>query len=181
MHFHHRNPQEKLFGISAVNIKNKPWDEVANEIKKCDLLCSNCHGEEEDKLSRERFLKDNPRLESEVMPTMSWGEILSIVGRRTTRKRTEYKLNCVFCGKDIMTRRHVKFCSKICANEGKRKSPIPLREELEVLRANEMSWDDIGKKYGVKRTAVMKWAKHYGLPTRHRARSSTVECLPDVQ
>lgn len=40
--FHHKNPSDKLFNISA-NLYNKNWDLVKNEVLKCCLLCHNCH------------------------------------------------------------------------------------------------------------------------------------------
>lgn len=40
--FHHRNPEEKLFGISNALV-NRSMDEILEEVKKCDLLCANCH------------------------------------------------------------------------------------------------------------------------------------------
>jgi len=47
LHFHHRNPNEKDFGISA---KTKSFDVMKLEVDKCDLLCSNCHAEEHERL-----------------------------------------------------------------------------------------------------------------------------------
>ncbi len=43
MTFHHRNPSEKLFGISDTN--QKELIKVVDELNKCDLLCANCHFE----------------------------------------------------------------------------------------------------------------------------------------
>jgi len=46
LEFHHRNPQEKSFGISQGG-NSRSWDKVQKELDKCDLLCSNCHKEVE--------------------------------------------------------------------------------------------------------------------------------------
>ena len=40
--FHHLDPKEKEFGISGNNFSKKRIEE---EIKKCILVCKNCHGE----------------------------------------------------------------------------------------------------------------------------------------
>lgn len=45
LEFHHRNPSEKKFVLSAREITAKPWVKVLQEAVKCDLLCSNCHAE----------------------------------------------------------------------------------------------------------------------------------------
>src|SRR3989344_526338 len=39
--FHHTNPKEKDFIIG--NVANKSWDSILKELKKCILLCANCH------------------------------------------------------------------------------------------------------------------------------------------
>jgi 5-methylcytosine-specific restriction endonuclease McrA len=42
--FHHRNPKEKNFGVSARGM-TRSLEKVKNEIEKCVLLCANCHME----------------------------------------------------------------------------------------------------------------------------------------
>lgn len=44
LHFHHRNPEEKVFQLNVTNF-SKPKESIEAEIKKCDLVCANCHGE----------------------------------------------------------------------------------------------------------------------------------------
>jgi len=41
MQFDHRNPEDKLFGISS--FKNVAIDILNSEIAKCDVVCANCH------------------------------------------------------------------------------------------------------------------------------------------
>ena len=41
--FHHREPNEKDFSIGSYKIMS--WEKIKTELNKCDLLCSNCHGE----------------------------------------------------------------------------------------------------------------------------------------
>lgn len=45
LQFHHRNPEEKSFGLSQSG-NTRSWQEYLNEAMKCDLLCANCHAEE---------------------------------------------------------------------------------------------------------------------------------------
>lgn len=42
--FHHRDPTEKDFGISAIP-NTIHWSIVKRELDKCHLLCANCHSE----------------------------------------------------------------------------------------------------------------------------------------
>ena len=40
---HHRNPKEKSFSIGQARQSRLGRDKVISELKKCDLLCANCH------------------------------------------------------------------------------------------------------------------------------------------
>ena len=44
LEFHHLDPKTKEFGISTEGIPRR-WDKIAAELKKCVLLCANCHRE----------------------------------------------------------------------------------------------------------------------------------------
>lgn len=43
LHFHHRNPDNKLFGLSNCISCHKSWEKIKEEIDKCELICPNCH------------------------------------------------------------------------------------------------------------------------------------------
>lgn len=49
--FHHRNRDEKIFGLSLNELWSRKWTEVIDEYNKCDLLCLNCHSETEDEIA----------------------------------------------------------------------------------------------------------------------------------
>ena len=51
LQFHHLDKSTKLFGISDKlskrnNLSKIKWKEIKNEIRKCIVLCANCHAEE---------------------------------------------------------------------------------------------------------------------------------------
>jgi hypothetical protein len=50
LHFHHVNPGEKSFGLTAAT--GKALDTCREEARKCVLVCANCHGEIETGLIR---------------------------------------------------------------------------------------------------------------------------------
>lgn len=43
LEFHHKNPEEKDFGISSGNTRS--WKKIKEELDKCIMLCANCHRE----------------------------------------------------------------------------------------------------------------------------------------
>jgi hypothetical protein len=47
LHFHHKNPKDKKFEITGAiwNRCKVTEEEIIEEIKKCNLLCANCHSE----------------------------------------------------------------------------------------------------------------------------------------
>jgi len=44
LQFHHRDPDQKDFGI-AKSGRCHTWEKVQEELDKCDMLCANCHAE----------------------------------------------------------------------------------------------------------------------------------------
>lgn len=50
--FHHLDPKTKLFGLTTRETMLK-WERVFAEMKKCVLVCANCHGEIHDDLISE--------------------------------------------------------------------------------------------------------------------------------
>lgn len=43
LHFHHKDPNEKDFGIAKGGTRK--WEDVKVELDKCIMVCANCHGE----------------------------------------------------------------------------------------------------------------------------------------
>lgn len=62
--FHHKIPEEKTKGIAQMMHNNTAWNKIEEEMKKCILLCANCHREyhyfaKENNLTLEEYLKKN--------------------------------------------------------------------------------------------------------------------------
>lgn len=56
--FHHVDDSDKSFGLSIREMTGYAWERVISEIKKCVLVCHNCHGEIHDGLiSKVRITK----------------------------------------------------------------------------------------------------------------------------
>ena len=43
--FHHKIPKKKLFEVNGWAFRNKSWEVLLMEARKCMLLCHNCHYE----------------------------------------------------------------------------------------------------------------------------------------
>ena len=52
--FHHKNSNTKEFELSVTSIRKYTKEKRDNEVVKCDLLCLNCHQEEEERISKEK-------------------------------------------------------------------------------------------------------------------------------
>ena len=45
MTFHHIDSKNKKFTLDTRNLSQKTWEDIIEEVKKCQLLCFNCHME----------------------------------------------------------------------------------------------------------------------------------------
>lgn len=136
LEFHHKDPLQKSFSIGESMICS--FKRLQEEIKKCILICANCHRElHAEEKTRRTF--NNPIL-----------------------KRSD-KI-CSICHKQYTPKDNVqKFCSIECYGLSTRKVTRPNKQILELEIANN-NFVQLGKKYGVSDNAVRKWAKKYGIP-----------------
>ena len=146
--FHHINPDEKAFTIQE-NC-NRSWETVSAEIKKCALLCSNCHRELHNGLIEEIL-------------TSPYDEEKALEISRLIEDLKTHKVNyCKECGVEVS--RGNDRCPN-CAAKAKRKVERPSREELKKLIRTE-SFVSIANLFGVTDNAVRKWCDGYDLPRR---------------
>lgn len=66
LQFHHLEPDKKDFILGAVG--NKSWDSILNEIKKCALLCANCHMIEHSTKNDALFLEEALNYKGRSLP-----------------------------------------------------------------------------------------------------------------
>lgn len=64
--FHHTNPKEKDFIIG--NIANKSWDSILKELKKCILLCANCHAIHHSTKNEAAFITEANNYKGRALP-----------------------------------------------------------------------------------------------------------------
>lgn len=165
LEFHHLDPFKKKYTITDYLLK--PLEEQIEELKKCVLLCSNCH----------RAYHGGDITQSFVSSFNEEKALFYIQKEREERflaNSTLTKLNiCPTCGKTIFSSRN-KYCSKQCYYIGKsivkpkeftvnNNLSIPNREELKQL-IKKKPFTTIAKEYHITDNMVRKWCDKYNLP-----------------
>lgn len=147
-HFHHRDPNQKEFGISSSTTN---WEKYWSEAEKCDLLCANCHSIEHSDYTDPTFLSDVETYSGRVL------EKTDHVWKNQNPLATKTEKTCDFCQRVFVPRTiSQKFCSIECRSISSRRCIRPTSAELhELLRTANVN--QISKKYGVTFNTVKKW------------------------
>lgn len=146
LELHHINPQEKEFIFDRI----RSWDKNMEELKKCILVCANCHREIHVGLITE-----------ELLPSFN-EDRASEVTEQIKRLKTHQDKYCLKCGAVISSK--ATYCQK-CDRELKRTVERPSRTELKNLIRNT-PMTQIGAMFGVTDNAIRKWCKAYDLPSK---------------
>jgi len=140
LEFHHLNPKEKEYEWNKAKLLS--WNKLIKEIKKCILVCSNCHREIHNPENVFIDLIDNSdnkflnREQTEIAPTGI----------------------CPSCGENVFG---TIYCTVKCASFSKRKiKERPTYEELKKM-IELSSYCEVGRRYGVTDNAIRKWVKQY--------------------
>ena len=99
---HHLDPNEKDFSLSAIRARPKSWESIVQELRKCVLLCKNCHGEIHDGMT------DLP--DTILRFDESFADYKKILEEDRKKK---YNDLCPICGKEIFYKQ--KTCSYECS------------------------------------------------------------------
>lgn len=143
LNLHHLDPSKKSFGLGAIRADPKKWSLIVNELRKCVLLCANCHLEVHDGEALipsnivsfdERYVNFRDSLEVELTP-------------------------CPVCGN--LKQPHLKNCSYACAAKSRYRvnwDNIDLVKELQTKSVLKLS-EELGCSDG----AVHKRLRKLGL------------------
>jgi len=142
--FHHIDPKTKKFSLGAARGSITSWKNLVEEVRKCVMLCANCHRLIEHGYKK---LPDNvPRFDESFEKYESVKEILPKYANH----------NCPVCGSNKVLRRNT-YCSSSCAgiagNRIKNKPPI---EEIKKL-VEDNGWVQTGRMFGVTESTVRHW------------------------
>jgi len=66
LNFHHRDREEKKFNVSSM-CATRSWKSILEEIKKCDVLCYNCHHLQEERKPHHRQGKKYQSRKKEII------------------------------------------------------------------------------------------------------------------
>ena len=149
LEFHHLNSKEKDFTLGQN--ANISFEKAKEEIKKCILVCSNCHREIHSNLL------DSTKLKSSYIE-----ERAQEIEQEIYNIKHKQIFYCKSCGKEIS--KGSNYCPE-CFSLQRRVIERPNREELKNLIRN-FSFLSIGKKYNVTDNAIRKWCKSENLPSR---------------
>lgn len=149
LEFHHVNPEEKEFQICGSNAITKALEKQLIEMKKCILVCSNCH-----KGIHQGYYQV-PNNWEELYDNDIAQQLLDEL------KPKEYK--CKNCGKNI-SKTSKGLCEE-CSHIAQRTCERPSREELKNLIRTK-PFTQIAKDFNVSDNAIRKWCDAEGLPRK---------------
>lgn len=147
LELHYINPQEKEFTVSANT--NRSWQSIVQEIKKCTLVCANCHREIEAGLIESPQCSFNQEKANEISQLI-----------QDLKAHKIYY--CQNCGKEVF--KGSTYCPE-CAHQMQRKVERPSREDLKQL-IRTTPFTQIAQKYGVSDNAIRKWCSSMNLPNK---------------
>ena len=147
LELHHINPEEKEFTFSANT--NRGWETIVSELKKCTLVCANCHREIEAGLIGSPNCSFDQEKANEISQTVQ-------------DLKTHKIYYCKICGKEIY--KGSIHCQE-CSYKMQRKAERPTREELKSMIRNQ-PFTKIAQQYGVSDNSIRKWCISMGLPSK---------------
>ena len=148
LEFHHLNPSEKEFDFNKAICRN--WNETAEELSKCVLLCANCHREIHDGTITQTIESSYDSNKAQEITDRIW---------RLSHHQDKY---CPNCGKIISAR--AEYCEN-CSAINRRVTDRPDRDTLKNL-IRTTPFVQIAHQYNVSDNSVRKWCIAEHLPSK---------------
>ena len=140
LEFHHVDPQNKAFQLDSRHLSNTSMNKILDEVRKCILVCSNCHKE-----------IHYPNSSKSAVETVDAGSVRSIINRK------EQMSVCPVCGATFKKARGKIFCSKECRNKSK---GYPTKEDVEMVYRELKSQEKTAKHFGLTRKIIINILKN---------------------
>ena len=152
--FHHLNPQEKLYNIASNGSCRDLETDIA-EIRKCILVCANCHREIHSNMYSLEQLKSLQYIDENIIEELR---------NEKCKLLTKTQYFCKNCNKEITKYSESSLCEQ-CSKIAQRKVIRPSREELKQL-IRTIPFTRIAEQFGVSDNAIRKWCKAENLPSK---------------
>lgn len=154
LEFHHINPQDKEYGIAANGTCHDLEKDLA-EIKKCILICANCHRAVHKGLYSEQDLWDKQFYDDNIANELR---------EEKEKLLTKQIFYCEICGKELSGKTKSGLCEE-CYKKSTRIVERPDRETLKQL-IRTLPFTQIGLQYHVTDNAIRKWCDAENLPRK---------------
>jgi hypothetical protein len=159
--FHHVNPDEKSFILGGLRGFSRKWETIVKEIRKCVLLCLNCHGEVHANLT---VLPKNIKRFDESFANYKDNIITFVTSDGVEHKKYEGNINkCPIC--DGMKSKDQKTCSMVCYDKklqlNSRYKNVTDDEMKSLIEKNSLS--AVGRMFGVNGNSIKKRCKKIGI------------------
>ena len=154
LEFHHIDPSQKEYAVASNGTCHDLEKDLA-EIKKCLLVCSNCHREihagfysEEELWLKQVYLED----------------VAQALREDKYARVGEKEYFCKDCGKQITKYSTSGLCQD-CSKKNRRTVERPNREELkQLIRSNPFT--HVANMFDVSDNTIRKWCKAENLPSK---------------
>ena len=153
LEFHHVDPSTKEFALASTSNMTKSIDKQIEEVRKCILVCANCH----------RGIEYGYLQVPENWQSLFREDVAQELLEQTNITKHGQKRYCARCNKELLSYGST-YCPE-CKSFLERKVERPSREELKKL-IREESFTKIASLYGVTDNAIRKWCDAEGLPRK---------------
>lgn len=143
---HHINPMDKEISLGSIRATPRKWDIIVSELRKCVMVCANCHGEIHAGITTIPI--HAPKFNEYYA---DYKHILKLSKIKITQ--------CPVCDKDMPLGQ--KTCSLICSGKQHRRVDWDNIDLAEMLKVK--SYISIAEDLGISDAAVHKRAKKLGL------------------
>lgn len=159
--FHHLNPDEKEFGLGGIRGFSRSWHSIVSELRKCVLLCSNCHAEVHCGMTS---IPKNATRFDETYADYKDKVITFTTSDGIEHKKYEGNINkCPICGG--MKDKELKTCCMVCHEKKmfmkSRYKNISNDELLSLISNNSLA--SVGRMFGVSGNSIKKRCKKLGI------------------